>query len=461
MAKTKEQSIRLGKEPIKSLLIEFSVPAIIGMLVNALYSVVDTIFIGRGVGEFAIGGVFVGMPIAIMAMAFGMLVGVGGNTLVSIRLGQDKTEDAERILANSFVLLIVISIILIVLGRSFLEPMLLAFGATESNLPYAMDYMTVIIYGAIFQIVGFGMNNFIRGEGNPKIAMVTMLIGALINTILDPIFIFILDMGIRGAALATVISQFISCVWVLRYFFGGKSLLKIRRENLRLRLHTVLEIFSFGFAPFSIQIAASMVSVLMNNSLKRFGGDMAISSMSVIQSIDQLVLMPVFGINQGVQPIIGYNYGAEKYDRTKEAFKYAAIAATVFTVLGFFLSQFFPKQLFKLFLKDKTSIENISKVGVPGLRIYMSVIFLVGYQVIGSNFFQATGQPKKAMLLSLSRQVLILIPSLILLPRLIEPGILGVWLATPFSDLIATFITTILLVNNFKEIDSKIEYKNK
>lgn len=456
LKKEVKQSNRLGEESVKSLLLEFSIPAIIGMVVNALYNIVDRIFIGRGVGEFAIGGVFVGMPISIIIMAFAMLVGVGGNTLVSIRLGQGRKEDAEKIIGNSLILLIIISLFLTVIGLIFLEPMLLAFGATEGNLIYAMDYMRIILFGSIFQMIGFGLNNFIRGEGNPKTAMITMLIGALINTVLDPIFIFIFKMGVRGAAWATIISQAISAVWVLWYFISGESYLELKKENLRLKSEIVREIFVMGFSPFSMQVASSMVTILMNKSLNIYGGDMAISSMSVIQSITQMILMPVFGINQGVQPIMGYNYGAKKYDRLKDAFKYAAIAATAITTLGFLLAQFFPVQMFKLFLSEPESIAKITEIGVPGLRIHLGAIAIVGFQVIGSNFFQATEKPKHAMFLSLSRQVLILIPTIIILPRMFNLGVTGVWLSAPISDIVATILTAILLKINFTDLDEQI-----
>src|SRR5699024_4895541 len=254
-----KRSKMLGEEDVKSLLLKFSIPAIVGMLVNALYNVVDQIFIGKGVGSLGIAGVFIGNPVALILMAFSMLVGIGGNSLVSIRLGQNRNEDAQKILGNAFVLLIIISLILSTLGLIFLEPMLTFFGASETILPYSMAYMTIILLGAPLQAIGFGLNNFIRGEGNPKTAMTTMLIGAILNTILDPIFIFVFDMGIRGAALATVIAQGVSATWVLSYFFGDKSMLKLKRENMKLDIDIIKEIISIGFAPFSMQLAASTV----------------------------------------------------------------------------------------------------------------------------------------------------------------------------------------------------------
>ncbi len=447
-------SNRIGIEPIKSLLLEFSIPAIIGMLVNALYNIVDRIFIGYGVGQLAIGGVFVGLPLGTIILAFGMLVGVGGNTLVSIRLGQHKKDAAQKILIHSFVLLTVIGIILTLIGFIFIEPLLIGFGATEANLPYAIDYMKIILIGVVPQIIGFGMNNFIRGEGNPKIAMFTMLIGAFINTILDPIFIFVFNMGVQGAALATIISQTVSAIWVVMYFTGGKSLLKLTLKNFKTSLTTAIEIFSYGFSPFSMQLAASLVMVILNKRLNSFGGDIALSSMSVIQSISMMILMPVFGINQGVQPILGYNYGAKKYDRVKEALKYAIIWASAITVFGFLFIELFPNFIFKIFLNKPEELAMVTKIGVPGLRIYLCAIGIVGFQVIGSNYFQATGQPKYAMLLSMSRQVLILIPMLLILPNVF--GLLGIWMAAPISDSLSTLLTAFLLKRDLKKLDKQI-----
>lgn len=443
----------LGEESIGKLLLKFSIPAIVGMLVNALYNIVDRIFIGNSVGSIGIGAIFVGSPVALILMAFSMLVGVGGNSLSSIRLGQDKKEEAEEILGNSFVLLFIMSVVLGVLGLIFIEPMLKAFGASDNILPYAVAYMKIILIGAPFQAVGFGMNNFIRGEGNPNVAMGTMLIGAVLNIILDYVFIFIFNMGMEGAALATIVAQAVSAVWVLSYFMGfGKrtSMLKLKREHLRLRKDIVIEILSIGFAPFSMQLAASLVTAILNNSLNAYGGDVAISSMGVIHSITMLILMPIFGINQGAQPIIGFNYGAEKYDRVKEALRGAVISATAIVIIGFMATQFMPEFLFNMFLDQSTNIEETLAVGVRGLRINLCMLPIIGFQIVSSNYFQATGKPRKAALLGLSRQVLILIPALLILPRLF--GLTGVWAATPVSDFIASLLTAIFLIKDLRDL---------
>lgn len=441
------RSKQLGEGNIKELLVEFSIPAIVGMLVNALYNIVDRIFIGKGVGSIGIAGIFVGYPISLILMAFAMLIGLGGNALVSIKLGQKKEEEAERILGNSFTLLLLISIIVGVIGLLTLEPLLKVFGASKTILPYSVDYMRIILFGAPLQAVGFGLNNFIRGEGNPKMAMGTMLIGAILNTILDPIFIFVFNMGIKGAAIATIISQGASSIWVLSYFFKKKGLLKLKRENLKLKKYIVKEIISIGLAPFSMQIAASMVTVLLNNNLQRYGGDIATSSMAVINSITMLILMPIFGINQGAQPIIGYNYGAEKYDRVKETLKWAILFATIIVTIGFVFTQAIPGKLVSLFGKNE---KELIKVASRAMRINLSMLPIIGFQVISANYFQATGKPKQAMFLSLSRQVLVLIPALIILPKIFQ--LTGVWLSGPVSDIIASIITAQFLFKDLKHL---------
>ncbi len=452
MDRQEERAQLLGTAPVENLLVKFSIPAIIGMLVNALYNIVDRIFIGHGVDGRAIGGLYVGMPMTLILMAFSMLIGIGGNTLSSIRFGQDRKEDADRIAGNAIFFLLLISSIISILGLIFLEPLLLRFGASQSNIGYAKDYLRIILIGAPIQSLGFGMNNFIRGEGNPKIAMVTMLIGAILNTILDPIFIFVFNMGVKGAALATIISQAVSTLWVMSYFLGGKSMLTIKREYLKPRMPIFLEIISIGFSPFSMQLAASLVTVLLNTNLQRYGGDLATSSMGVINSVTMLILMPIFGINQGGQPIIGFNYGAKAYDRVVQTLKYAIIGASTISIIGFIFTQFFPDKIISLFISDEADIKELISIAVPGLRIYLSMLPVIGFQVVSSAFFQATGKPKHSAFLSLSRQVLLLIPALIILPNLFQ--LKGVWMAGAMADFVSSLITAIFLFTFLKKIKS-------
>lgn len=448
----KERASLLGGEPILKLLIKFSVPAIVGMVVNAIYNVIDRIFIGRIVnGSIAIGAIYVTMPVTLILMAFSMLVGIGGNTLASIRFGEDRKEEADKIANNSILLLGIIGIVLSILGLIFIEPILRTFGASDTNIGLAVDYMRIILIGAPLQTIGFGMNNFIRGEGNPKIAMFTMLIGAVTNTILDPIFIFALDMGVKGAALATITGQVLSAIWVMRYFFSQKSMLTIKLEYLKLKFDTIKQILANGFAPFSMQIAASMVTALFNNSLQYYGGDLAVSSMGVVNSVAMMVLMPVFGMNQGAQPIIGFNYGAKNYDRVKKTLKYSIIAAVTVTTTGFIVVQSFPELILRLFISDPNDFAEMTEYALPGLRIFFLMFPIIGFQIISTSYFQATGRPKQAMLLSLSRQVILLIPAMMVFPMFFQLN--GVWMAAPFADLLTTILTSILLYFNMRELN--------
>lgn len=449
-----ERTKQLGNESVGKLLLKFSIPAIIGMLVNALYNVVDRIFVGRGVGVLAISGISVTFPIMIINMAFGMLVGIGAASMVSIKLGQKKKDDAEKILGNALVLSIVLSILVSILGLAFKDAILKSFGASENTLNYAREYIEIILFGVVLQNIGFGLNNIIRAEGNPRIAMLTMIIGAVINTILNPIFIFVFHMGIRGSATATIISQAITSIWVIHYFLSDKSLLKFKKENLRLKKEVVISIFSIGMSPFAMQVAASLVNILFNKNLLAYGGDLAVGAMGIINSISMLIMMPMFGINQGAQPIIGFNYGAKQYDRVKRTLKLAIIAATGIAIFGFLITQLIPTQLVGIFNKSDIELMNIS---VNGMKIVTVMFPLIGFQVISSNFFQAMGKAKISMFLSLSRQVIILIPLIIIMPKFFALN--GVWMASPISDFLSTVITAVLLIKEIQKLN-KIEIEN-
>ncbi|KJS82136.1 MAG: multidrug transporter MatE [Peptococcaceae bacterium BICA1-8] len=445
-----DRSKQLGEEKVSKLLLKFSIPAIIGMLVNALYNVVDRIFIGNGVGSLGIAGITIGFPVMLMGMAFAMLIAFGANALVSIRLGEKKNEEAELIMGNAATLLVVVSLVISVLGLIFIDSLLILFGATETILPYAKDYMHIILWGNVFMAIGFGMNNFIRAEGNPKIAMYTMLIGAITNIILDYVFIFIFDWGMKGAAFATIISQMITASWVLYYFLSGNSTLKLRRANLRLKLYIVGKIIAIGSAPFAMQMAASLLNVILNNSLSNYGGDTAIAGMGIINSAMMLILMPVFGINQGAQPIIGYNYGAKNFDRVKEALKLAILGATVVVSFGFIITRIFPAEIIAFFNKED---QELIKLGSHALTIFLMFLPMIGFQVVGANYFQAVGKPKQAMFLTLSRQVLLLIPLIIILPKFY--GFNGILYAGPLADLGSALLTGTWLLMELKSLDTK------
>lgn len=444
---------RLSTESVGKLLLTFSIPAIIGMMVNALYNVVDRMYIGW-IGPLAMTGIGLNMPFMTLLMGFGMLVGIGAAATTSIRLGQGKPEEAEKILGNAISLVVIIMGIIMVIGFIYKTPLLYLFGASEATIGYADQYITIILAGAIFQGVGFGINNIIRAEGNPQIAMYTMLIGAIINIVLDPIFIFPLGMGIAGAALATIISQFVSMVWVLHHFMSGKSKIKFHPKNLKLEMPIILSILAIGVSPFSMQVAASIVTIISNNALRTNGGDIAIGAMTVINAIAIFFLMPIFGLNQGSQPIIGYNYGAKEYKRVKKALKLAAAVATSICLLGFILTQFFTIYLIRIFNSDPELIH----VATVGMRIFLCMMPLIGFQIISANYFQAVGKAPKAMFLSLLRQVIVLIPMLLILPHFF--GLTGVWLAGPIADFTASVVTAMFLFNEMRHLDNSHEAIN-
>ncbi|MGI6226127.1 MAG: MATE family efflux transporter [Peptococcales bacterium] len=445
-----DRAKQLGEERILRLLFKFSVPAIIGMLVNALYNIVDRIFIGNSVGRLGLAGITISFPIMIIGMAFSMLIAFGANALISIRLGEKKNQEAEKIMGNAVVLLVITALLLTIVGIIFLEPLLVLFGSDETVLPFAKAYMQIILLGNVFMTLGFGLNNFIRAEGNPQVAMYTMLIGAVVNIVLDYLFIFIFDWGMEGAAYATIISQFITALWVFYYFLSGSSLLKLRKVNLQIEAHFVRKIIAIGSPPFAMQIAASLLNVIMNNSLNNYGGDIAIAGMGIIHSFTALIIMPVVGISQGAQPIIGFNYGAQKFDRVKEALKLASIAATVIVTIGFIFTRVYPAEIIALFNQEDQALINF---GAHALSLFLILLPIIGFQIIGSSYFQAVGKPKSAMFLTLSRQVLLLIPLLLILPRFY--GLDGILYAGPLADLGAAVLTAVWLLMELKKLDAK------
>ena len=444
---------RLGEEKISKLLMEFSIPAIIGMVVNTLYNIVDRMYIGniKDIGGLALTGVGITMPIMTIIMAFGMLIGIGTSARISLKLGEHKREEAEKHLGNAFTLIIIASVLITIIGLVFMHKILGLFGASADTEIYAREYMQIIFFGTIFNMLSFGLNHSIRSDGSPKVAMLSMLIGAGTNIILDPIFIFVFGMGVRGAAIATVISQIVSTIWILYYFTKGKSNLKIKREYLSLDKAIVLSIFSIGVSPFSMQIAQSIVQVLANNALKTYGGDLAIGAMTIINSVAMIFMMPIFGLNQGSQPIIGYNYGAEKYKRVKQAVKSATIVATIIVLIGWIITQAAPHLLISIFNRD----EQLVDIASTGMRIFLFMLPVVGAQVISSNYFQSIGKAKISMFLSLLRQVILLIPCLIILPKIF--GLTGVWLAGAVADGLSSLITLIIFFMSVRKLKDKEE----
>lgn len=436
----------LGTEPIGKLLIKYSVPAIIGMIVNGLYNVVDRIFIGNipGVGPLAIAGLGVTTPIMTIVLAFGMLIGVGTATNISIKLGQGKKDEAENLIGNAIMLTIIIGLLISILGLIFSNQILHLFGASEGSLPYAKAYINIILLGCIFNLMGMTFNNLIRGDGNPRLSATIMVVGCFTNIVLDALFIMYFNMGIQGAAIATVTSQFITSIWGLSYYLRGKSNLQFRKSSLKLKKSLVIAIFAIGCAPFAMQIAASCVQVICNNSLRTYGGDLAIGAMATINSIIMMVGMPIIGISQGAQPIVGFNYGAKKYDRAHKTLKLCVAAATIGLSIGWLIVQLMPGPIVSMFNSDA----DLVSISVDGIRKYLSMMPLIGVSMIGSNYFQAIGKAKHAMVLSLLRQVILLVPMMLILPKLL--GLNGVWFAQPIADVISFTVTTILLVKEVK-----------
>lgn len=442
-----DRSQQLGKEPVGALLLRFSVPAIVGMLVQALYNVVDRIFVGNGVGALGIAGITVVFPVMLVIMAFSMLIGLGATALISIKLGEGNKQEAEQIVSTAVVMLVLVSAVISALGLIFLDPLVRLLGASEGVAPYARQYLSVILWGTVFQTVSFGMNNFIRAEGNPKRAMGTMLIGAILNTILDPIFIFWFGWGVTGAAVATVISHIVSCIWVLSYFISQKSDLRVRFKSLRVEASVLMKIVAIGFAPCSMQLAASLINLILNQQLLQYGGDIAISGMGIVFSINTIFMMPIFGINQGLQPIIGYNFGARHFNRVREALRLGLFGATGLVTLGWLVTRLFPTTLISMFGRGDVQLLDM---GRHAMRLALLVFPVVGVQVVGSGYFQAVGKPKKAALLSLSRQLLLLVPALLIVPRFL--GLSGVFLSMPLADLAASLITAVLLVRELRDL---------
>ena len=444
----KQLTARLGEEKISKLLVNLSLPATIGMMVNALYNLVDTIFVGRGVGALAIGGLTIAFPIQMIIMAFAQMIGIGAASAISRSLGAKDIEKADYVAGNSFLLIVILSSIIAAIGLTFTEPMLRLFGATDTILPYAKDYITIILWGSIFFSFAMSSNNLIRAEGNAKVAMATMLIGAILNIILDPIFIFVFKMGVKGAALATVISKFVSFLYVLTYLYSGKSSLKVKLHHLKPKMRIMTEILTVGFASFARHATGSVVAIVVNNSLRIFGGDMALIIVGIVHRVTMFVFMPLFGVVQGMQPIVGFNYGAKKLDRVKETLKLSLITTTAIATFGWLLVQLFPFEIISVFTREPEIIEKGSTI----MRIVISMVPLIGIQIVAAALFQSLGKAVPSLILALLRQVLLFIPLVIILPRVLGLGLLGIWIAYPAADILSVVFTVLFLRSELKKM---------
>ncbi len=444
----------LGTEPIGKLLWRYSVPAITGTVVMALYNIVDRMFIGLGVGAMAISGLALTFPFISIMTAFSMLVGIGASARLSIRLGENDIEKAEKILGNAFTLTFIVSAIFTIFSMLFLKDILILLGGSENTLEYAVEYMKIVIPATIISALMYNFNNIMRSSGYPMKAMYTMIISALVNVILDALFIFVFDMGIQGAAYATVISYFVASIWVLSHFMGKDRMIRFKKKYFTLENHIVKSILSIGVAPFSMQIAGSIVVMLLNFQLLKYGGDLAVGALGIVNSISLVTIMIIIGLNQGAQPILGFSYGAKNIDRMFSTIKRTITIATAVTTVGFIICFFFPEWVIRFFTTDK-ELKNIS---IVALKISVVMFPLVGSQIVISNFFQSIGKAKIAMLLSLTRQVLFLIPLLIFVPRFFELN--GVWASLPISDTLAVIVTTIVFILSVRKIKQEDIFQN-
>ncbi|MCL1927321.1 MAG: MATE family efflux transporter [Treponema sp.] len=451
MADKANAASRLGTEPVGKLLLQFSLPAITGMLVNALYNVVDRIWVGRGVNELALGGLSLVLPLMTITMAFSMLFGIGSANLISMRLGQRRKEDAENALNHCFFLLVISALVIMTVELIFLDQIIAYLGSEvgSGTLEYARRYYRIILYGQAFFMLGFGFSHCTRAQGFPLITMIGMILGAGMNMILDPLFIIIFGWGVEGAAWATIISQFLSAVWILYFVNSKKAIVRLNLRGFRPSFRIVLDIMSFGCSQFLLQFAMSTVQFLVNMSLGKYGvatlgkggGDIALSGLNITMSISMLFFMPVFGINQGAQPILGFNYGAKKFDRVRKTFLLAITGATSICLLGFSLAQLFSGFLIRLFTPDGSP--TLLSFAPVALRVIMIAMPLNGFTIVATNFFVVTGRPKISIFLSMLRQVFALIPCLLIFGRIW--GLWGVVAAPPVADTFA-FITTGLMI---------------
>lgn len=447
------KNLDLRDGDIGKLLWEFSYPAIIGMLVMGLYMIIGRIFVGQGVGSIALAALTVAQPIMTIMMAFGLLIGIGATALASIRLGEQKLKEVEEIAGNASLLLIVLPLLVAIIYYLNADAFLRLFGASEEVLPFARDYMHIYMLGAIPGALSPGLNNFIRAQGNPRFSMITQIIGAVVNIVFNYIFIFQLGFGIKGSAWATVIGQTVSMFWVLSFFFQGKSRVKLRLQNLNPKISLIKPILAIGFAPFALQLANSVQQAILNQTLKVYGGDLAISAVGIIMSAAMLFFMPIIGISQGAQPIIGFNYGAKLYHRVQETVKRAILFATLFAIIGFIIIQIYATSIVGLF---STGEPALTELAAHALVTFFAFLPIVGFQIIGANYFQAVGKSVQSTILSLSRQVLFFIPLLLILPNFW--GIEGVWRTAPIADILAIMLTGTVLFLEMRKM-SKMSKK--
>lgn len=435
----KQAALELGTKPVGKLLMQYALPAIVAMVASSLYNMVDSIFIGQGVGALAISGLAITFPFMNLSAAFGAAIGVGSSAFLSVKLGQRDYDIANKILGNCVMLNIIIGVAFGGVGLLFLDPILRFFGASDATLPYAYEYMVIILLGNAITHLYFGLNAVLRSAGKPRTAMYITIFTVVINAIMDPLFIYTLNLGIRGAAYATILSQVIALTWQWRLFSDKNEFLHFDYTKFRIEMPIVRNIISIGISPFAMNACACLVVIFINNSLMQYGGDMAVGAYGISNRLCFVFVMVTMGVCQGMQPIAGYNYGAQNYNRMFEVLKLAVIAGTAICAVGFFIAMFLPEQCAMLFTTDKELIEK----SVVAMRYNMALFLIIGAQMVITNFFQSIGKAKVSIFLSLSRQMLILVPLIAILPPLMGLG--GIWLALPVSDGLAAIMAYVML----------------
>lgn len=458
MSDNKKAALELGTKPVGKLLMQYAIPAIIAMTASSLYNMVDSIFIGQGVGPLAISGLAITFPLMNLSAAFGAAVGVGASTFISVKLGQKDYDTAKHILGNTMTLNLIMGLGVGLVCLLFLDPILRFFGASDQTIPYARDYMVIILLGNVITHMYFGLNAVLRAAGKPKHAMSATIFTVVLNTLLDPLFIYTFGLGIKGAAYATVLAQSLALIWQLYTFSRPKELLHFKRGTFRLQSSIIRNIIAIGLSPFSMNVCACIVVILINNSMVHYGSDLAVGAYGIANKVAFIFVMINMGVNQGMQPIAGYNYGAMRYDRLMKVVKYSIIAATAIMTTGFIIAMTIPGTCARLFTTDPTLIDLSAK----GIRYIMVAFPVVGYQMVVSNFFQSIGKAKISIVLSLSRQLLILLPLLLILPTMF--GINGVWVSMPVSDTLSAFMAAwimIVYMRKFKKQHNEITNEQK
>ncbi len=446
----------LGSAPIGNLLLKLALPSVIAQVINMLYNIVDRIYIGHipQTGSLALTGLGLCLPLILIVSAFAALVGSGGAPRASIAMGKGNYKEAELIMGNCFTLQIVISVILTIVINLYCKPLLLLFGASENTIGYAVDYMKIYSLGTLFVQFTLGMNMFITAQGFATISMVTTIVGAISNIVLDPLFIYGLNMGVKGAALATVISQALSAVWIITFLLGKQTSLKLRKENLLLRTSIILPVITLGLATFIMQSTESIISVCFNSSLQKYGGDLAVGAMTICSSVMQFAMLPLNGLGQGAQPITSYNFGAKNKERVKGAFKLLLKVDLIYAVTLWLCVMLFPAAFARIF----TSEEILASYTTPLLRVYMAITGLFAIQMACQNTFTSIGYAKSSIMVACMRKIVLLIPLIYLLPAIVSSNkVLAVYLAEPIADLLSVTFCTVLFVSQFKKAMRSLE----